>query len=76
MVWYEELFASEAPARLGKYEESEASRKEVAFVLRSMEIGAESEILDLCCGQGRHLLEFRRRGFSAVGADLSSLNYA
>jgi SAM-dependent methyltransferase len=28
-------------------------------------------VLDMACGSGRHSLEFRRRGFSVVGADIS-----
>ncbi len=35
-------------------------------------LGSEAQILDLCCGQGRHVLELARRGFRNVsGLDRS-----
>lgn len=45
---------------------------EVDFYLDILKIPFEARILDLCCGQGRHALEFRRRGYLNVeGIDLS-----
>lgn len=42
---------------------------EVEQVIRLLQIHEGSRILDLCCGIGRHSLEFSRRGFEVVGLD-------
>jgi len=46
--------------------------KEVDLFSDTLKISPEHRILDLCCGQGRHILEFARRGFGLVeGIDRS-----
>lgn len=53
-------------------ENNENTRLEVDFILAATDIAAHSQILDLCCGQGRHALELARRGFRHVtGMDRS-----
>ncbi len=53
-------------------ENSENTRREVDFIVSAAAINAHSQILDLCCGQGRHCLELARRGFRNVtGVDRS-----
>ena len=71
MTWYKELFASEDPARYEKYVESEASRAQVDFVIDKLALEPGAKVLDLCCGQGRHLIDLARRGYDVVGLDLS-----
>ena len=71
MAWYEDLFAGEDPARLDLYEETEHSRSQVTFVIEKLGLQPGARILDLCCGQGRHLIDMVRRGYDAVGVDLS-----
>ena len=73
MAWYDDLFASEDPMRLDAdyYAECDAGRTEVDFVVDKLGLQPGARILDLCCGQGRHLLELIRRGFDVVGLDLS-----
>ncbi|MBU2510166.1 methyltransferase domain-containing protein [bacterium] len=45
---------------------------EVDFYLDFLKMPYDAHILDLCCGQGRHTLELRRRGYKNVeGLDLS-----
>ena len=70
--WYTDFFSSEAPGRLGKYDESRESRLQVDFIIACLKLTHESKLIDLCCGKGRHLIEFLRRGFNAVGVDSSS----
>lgn len=71
MAWYKELFVTEDPARLHGYEESEKSRAEVSFIIEKLGLTPGMRVMDLCCGQGKHLVDFARRGFVAVGVDLS-----
>ncbi len=53
-------------------ENNENTRREVDFIVSSAAIQPHSQILDLCCGQGRHCLELARRGFKNVtGVDRS-----
>src|SRR5437868_2674484 len=42
---------------------------EVDAMLALLALPAKGRVLDLCCGPGRHALEFTRRGFSVVGVD-------
>jgi len=71
MSWYEELFAGEDPARIDLYEETEYSRGQVSFVIEKLGLQPGARVLDLCCGQGRHLIDLVRRGYDVVGVDLS-----
>ena len=48
------------------------TRHEVDILINALNLKPEDQILDLCCGQGRHVLEFHQRGFSnVVGIDRS-----
>lgn len=45
---------------------------EVDYYLDCLKIPSDAAILDLCCGQGRHTIELRRRGYENIeGVDLS-----
>jgi len=68
--WYEEDSFWETfrdymfnPARL------EQTRTEVDQLVALLGLGAGAHVLDLCCGIGRHSLEFARRGFRITGVD-------
>jgi D-alanine-D-alanine ligase len=53
-------------------ENADNTRREVDFIVAAAAIQPHSQILDLCCGQGRHCLELARRGFRHVmGVDRS-----
>jgi SAM-dependent methyltransferase len=52
-----------SPARI------ESARAEVDQLIALLEPGAGAKVLDLCCGVGRHSLEFARRGLAATGVD-------
>ena len=53
-------------------ENAENTRREVDFIVSAAAIQQHSNILDLCCGQGRHCLELARRGFrNVMGVDRS-----
>jgi SAM-dependent methyltransferase len=45
---------------------------EAAFVLRKLRLKKGAALLDLCCGPGRHAVEFARRGMRVTGLDFSA----
>lgn len=71
MAWYAEMFKSEDPLRFELYGESEVSRAQVDFVIEKLALQPGAKVLDLCCGQGRHLIDLMRRGYDVTGVDLS-----
>jgi SAM-dependent methyltransferase len=71
-IWYEDksLWKIAAPIlfsrkRLGDTEQ------EVDQIIKLSGIKKGAKILDLCCGIGRHSLEFTRRGYNVIGVDLT-----
>lgn len=52
-------------------EDSKITRQEADTFINILKLGSEDTILDLCCGQGRHVLELARRGFKIEGLDRS-----
>jgi D-alanine-D-alanine ligase len=47
-------------------DDMEVTKKEVDIIVSISGLAPEDRTLDLCCGQGRHVLELARRGFSNV----------
>lgn len=68
--WYDDDSFWEA---FGSYmftpERIEAARVEVERMAALLGVRSGAKILDLCCGAGRHSLEFARRGFDTTGVD-------
>jgi D-alanine-D-alanine ligase len=53
-------------------ENADNTQREVDLVVQAASLERNDCILDMCCGQGRHVLEFGRRGFrNVVGVDRS-----
>ena len=71
--WWRKLFNALYVKTDGDVVENvENTRREVDFIIKAAAIQPHSQILDLCCGQGRHCLELARRGFKNVmGLDRS-----
>lgn len=44
---------------------------EAAFVLRQLRLKKGAALLDLCCGPGRHAVEFAKNGLNVTGFDFS-----
>lgn len=62
--WWKTLFNSVYLKTDGDVvENSENTRAEIDMLIGAIDINENSELLDLCCGQGRHVLELARRGF-------------
>lgn len=47
------------------------TRQEAAFAFRALRLKAGSELLDLCCGVGRHAIPLARAGVRVTGLDFS-----
>ena len=71
--WWRTLFNSLYLKTDGDVVESDDNtRREVDLVVQAGLLDPNDRILDLCCGQGRHVLELARRGFRRVtGVDRS-----
>ncbi|MGB7063073.1 MAG: class I SAM-dependent methyltransferase [Candidatus Zixiibacteriota bacterium] len=69
-TWYEQddFWEKWAPFLFPK-ERWEKAPEEVANLISRLGVSPGASVLDLCCGPGRHSLEFARRGFSVVGVD-------
>ena len=50
-------------------ERMEMAPQEVDQIVAMVDLEAGAAVLDLCCGVGRHSLEFARRGFTVTGVD-------
>ena len=50
-------------------EKWDEATKEVDNIITLLDIKSDAHILDLCCGPGRHSLEFAQRSFKVTGVD-------
>jgi SAM-dependent methyltransferase len=50
----------------------ELAEEEAEAVIRLASIDSGTQILDMCCGPGRHSLAFAQRGYNVVGVDRTS----
>lgn len=71
--WWRQLFNALYVKTDGDVvENDENTRREIEIVVEAAGLSRNDDILDLCCGQGRHCLELARRGFTSVtGIDRS-----
>jgi len=68
--WYRVAFGPLYKA-IYPHRTDEAAEREVTFVLSRIPLATGSRVLDLACGNGRHLRALVRRGHHAIGLDLS-----
>lgn len=69
--WFEKWFSSEYYFELYKHREEKDTRTLVNLIQRNIECSNRASLLDVCCGAGRHSLEFARRGYDVTGIDIS-----
>jgi SAM-dependent methyltransferase len=68
--WYSTFFDSIYLEHL-KALPTDLTCREVEFMLDKLCLPGGASVLDLCCGPGRHAIEFARRGYRVTGQDLS-----
>ena len=68
--WHKDFFRNSFynPASPAAVEKAPA---EAAFVLKQLKLKKGAALLDLCCGPGRHAVEFAKRGLAVTGYDFS-----
>jgi SAM-dependent methyltransferase len=69
--WYESFFGRDYLDVYAYQFSQQRARLEARFVLRALDLGAGHQVLDLCCGQGRHAVELAAAGCAVTGLDLS-----
>jgi len=72
-AWYEqkEFWYAVQPILFNKNRWAQAPQ-EVEDIISLLGIKPGSKMLDLCCGVGRHSIEFARRGFNVIGVDVNA----
>ncbi len=50
----------------------EHAPSEAAFILKRLKLKKGAALLDLCCGPGRHAVEFAKKGLAVTGYDFSA----
>jgi SAM-dependent methyltransferase len=69
--WFEIWFSNKFYLELYKHRDDKDAQNLINLIQRTINLPPGSKILDVCCGAGRHSLEFARRGFNVTGFDLS-----
>ena len=70
MAWYKDWFGQDY-LDLYKHRDAGEAALHIDFVERLFASASPHAVLDLACGAGRHTRELRRRGYRALGTDLS-----
>jgi SAM-dependent methyltransferase len=68
--WFAQIF-DEDYLRTFPSSPSWQTRREVEFVIESLALSSQSNVLDLGCGHGRHAVEIAKQGIKVTGIDLS-----
>ena len=65
--WYKNIWSLD----IKNHSWVEATKQQVDFIIKTLDLRKDQRILDLACGFGRHSLELSRRGFQVVRADIT-----
>lgn len=69
--WYEESFGKDY-LLIYRHRDRRQAEEEVFKMMEWLKLPTHSDILDLCCGMGRHALTLAHTGYRVTGVDLSS----
>ena len=70
--WYLEYFEEDYLETYGDLLTEERTTNETNFIEKTLGLNKGTEILDLCCGEGRHSIALARRGYGVTALDLSA----
>jgi SAM-dependent methyltransferase len=78
MDWFAEWFNTPYYHILYKNRDDKEAQEFITNLLKYLNLPAESKILDLACGKGRHSIFFNKLGYDVTGVDLApkSIKYA
>ncbi len=69
--WFRRYYGDDYAASVRDLLRPERTRREVDFIVRTTGLQAGAAVADLGCGEGRHALEFARRGCAVTAVDLN-----
>ena len=69
--WFRSWFSDKNYLEVYKHRNEQDARDLANLIQRSIAIRSGDKILDVCCGAGRHSIEFALRGYDVTGFDLS-----
>ncbi|MFN7686058.1 MAG: class I SAM-dependent methyltransferase [Oligoflexia bacterium] len=69
-LMYDDSFAAES---IDSPDLHKLAKKEVAFLIRNLQLPKNARILDAPCGTGRHAVLFAQKGYSVTGIDINPL---
>jgi len=70
--WYTDFFSGLNCEMWEKAVSPEWTEREVDFLLTTLTVQPGASVLDIQCGNGRHLIELAKRGFRPTGFDISA----
>ncbi|WP_394824781.1 class I SAM-dependent methyltransferase [Pendulispora albinea] len=71
LPWYRKFFSDDYFVACERLLESFDSEREIAGVVKLLNLKPGERVLDLCCGPGRHAIELGIRGMKVTGLDLN-----
>jgi len=73
MTWYKDWFNSKNYLRVYSHRNQEEAERLVDLIAKILNLPANSSVLDMACGAGRHAVTFAKMGYKVTAVDLSHL---
>ena len=72
--WQKKLYGNlSSKCQLDSSERHKQAKKEIKFIIRSLNLQKGQTILDIPCGTGRHTMAFGQKGHFVTGVDISDI---
>jgi ubiquinone/menaquinone biosynthesis C-methylase UbiE len=72
MEWYERSFGEDY-LLVYKHRDVQGAKREVHKMISWLHLKQDAQVLDLCCGMGRHAMALVELGYDVTGVDLSDV---